>query len=108
MNFKCPCLTTAIQRNYHFLKKKINISLNASGTLADNVNIQYLHNIICREALHQFDIFCVQVVNMNMAYFNQVILCFGTYFPTVNALSKKNRDAPQNEEDTYVKIKKIH
>ena len=60
-----------------FFVQNYNMALNGSGILATNVKLQYLRNLLCREAIFHFDTFCVQVVSMTMAHFNQVILGLG-------------------------------
>ena len=66
-----------------------NMVLNAPGMLAANAKLQYLRNLLFREALLHFDIFCVQFGNTIMAHLNQVILGSGMYFFPVKSLSKK-------------------
>ena len=68
--------------------RNFKIVLDTSGTLAENVKLQYLHTLICVEALRQFDNLCAQVVSITIVHLNQVILGLGTYFFPVNALSK--------------------
>ena len=60
-----------------FFVQNFNMVLNASRMLATNVKLQYLCNILCREALLHFYTLCVQVVSMTMAHLNQVILGLG-------------------------------
>ena len=54
-----------------------NITLGASGVLADNVKLQYLSTILLVKALLKFETLCVQVISMTMTYLNQVMLVLG-------------------------------
>ena len=71
--------------------QNLKITLKASGTLAANEKLHYLRNILCGEALPQFDKFCVKVESKTMVYFNRFILGLGAYIFPVNVLSKKKR-----------------
>ena len=51
--------------------------LEASRILIDNTNIQYLRTILRGEALHQFDILCVQVGSTKMSHLNWLVLDLG-------------------------------
>ena len=65
--------------------------LKASGTLAAGANIQSLRMLLCGEALHKLDILSVAVVSTTADYLKSIILGLGTYFFSVNALSKQKR-----------------
>ena len=65
----------------HILK----MVLDASRTLADNVNLQFLNTIICGEVLQQVHHLCDKVGSTTMAHIKRVILGLGTYFSPLNA-----------------------
>ena len=67
------------------------IKLKALGTLADSANIQYLHMLLCGEVLRQLDTFSVELGSTTTTYLNQITLGLGTYFPTIDTLSKQKR-----------------
>ena len=67
------------------------IKLKALGTLADIANIQYLHMLLCGEVLRQLDTFSVEFGSTTTTYLNQITLGLGTYFPTIDTLSKQKR-----------------
>ena len=56
-----------------------------------NAKLQYINSLLCIEDPCQFDSLCDQVRSTTLAHLNQFILCLGTYFTPVNALSKKKR-----------------
>ena len=64
--------------------------LYESGTIIANEDLPYLCTLLCGESICQFDNLCAWFGSMTMAHFNQVILSLGSYFPPLNALSKKN------------------
>ena len=70
--------------------RKFKMTLKSSVTISANAKLQCLHNLLCGYSLSQFDNFCAQLFTTTMAHLNRVILGLGTYFPPVNALSKKN------------------
>ena len=67
------------------------MTLEASGMLAANKNIQYLHILVRGEVLHQFDTLSSEVGFTNSENLKNIILGLGTYFFPVNALSKQKR-----------------
>ena len=66
--FKMYLFDNSKPEGFLFFVQNFNMALNASGILADNVNLQYLCNLLCREAPLHFDTFCVQVVSTTMAH----------------------------------------
>ena len=70
--------------------RNFKMMLEASGTLASNMKLQYIRKILRGDALCQFDTLCDQVVSMTMAHLIQVILGLCTYFFPVNVSYKKN------------------
>ena len=65
-----------------------NMTLEASRTLVASVNIQYLHVMVCGEALYQFDTLYAKVGSTTLEILTEIILGLGTYFTPVNSLSK--------------------
>ena len=65
------------------------MTLESSVTLAATVDILYLHMMVHGEALHQFDMLSAEVGSTTSQNSKNIILGLGTYFPPVNALSKR-------------------
>ena len=73
------------------LVQNFKMTLKALEMLADITKIQYLCTILRGKAPHQFDNFCAHVGSIITTRLKHIILGLGTYFPPVNALSKKKR-----------------
>ena len=67
------------------------MTLEASGTLAADVKIQYLCTLVRGEALRQLDTLSVEVRSTNSENLKYIILGLGTYLFPVNVLSKQKR-----------------
>ena len=80
MKFKRPCLAYGKPEEFLFFVRNFNMTLNASGTLAANAELRYLHHLLHGEALRQFDNLCDQLGSMTVAHFSQIILGLGKYF----------------------------
>ena len=59
------------------------------------------------KALCQFDTLSDEVGSTTLEHLKSIILGLGTYFPPVNALLKKSRGAPRNEEYMRFKIRTL-
>ena len=70
--------------------RNFNMTLEVSGTLLDGAKIQYLHTVVCREALLQLDTFSAEAGSTNPEYLMSIIICLDTYFPPVNVCLKKS------------------
>ena len=65
--------------------RNFKMMLYASGTLAENANIQYLRTVLFGEALRQFETLCAKFVSTTMENLNISILGLGTYLFPVHA-----------------------
>ena len=57
--FKKTLFDNGYPEEFLLFVKKSKMTLKESGTLTDNLNIQYVRNLLCGEALHQFDTLCI-------------------------------------------------
>ena len=64
------------------------MTLEASGMLADNANIQYIRTLLCGKALRHLDMMSVEVGSTTTTHLNLIILVLYTYFFPINMLSK--------------------
>ena len=69
--------------------RNFQMTLEASGTFAACVKIQYLHTLLNGKALRQLDILFVEARSMTIEHLNRIILSLVTHFLPVNALSRK-------------------
>ena len=75
--------------------RTFDVTLEASGTLADGVNMQYLHTLV-REVFCQFDTLSDEVVITTSENLQSIILGLSTYLFLFMHLQKKSRDTPRN------------
>ena len=69
--------------------RNFNTILEASVTIKDSANIQYLRALVRGEVLRQFDGFSDEVENTSPETLSSIILGLGAYFFPVNDLSKQ-------------------
>ena len=67
------------------------MTLAAAGTLEAGAEYQYLHTIVCREALRQFDLLSADVEITKTLNVDYIIRGLAQYFSPVNSLSKQKR-----------------
>ena len=63
-----------------------NMTLEASGTLKSDANIQYLCILVRREELYKFDTLCDKVGSATPENLTSIFVGLGAYFFPVNAL----------------------
>ena len=66
------------------------MTLEASGALADITKIQYFHTLLCGKELNQLDPLSIEVGSTTTTYLNHIILVLGTYPFHIDVLSKQN------------------
>ena len=88
-------------------KKFLLFVLEDLTMLTANTKIQYLHTLLCGEAIRHFGTLCDQVGSTPIAHLNRFILGIGTYFPPVNELSKQKRSMHRVTRN-MLKLKVIH
>ena len=78
--FKMKLFDNINPEEFLLIVQNFKMTIEVSGTLIANSNIQYLRDIFCGEEPRQFDTSCVQVVITTTAHLNKVILGLGAYF----------------------------
>ena len=68
--------------------RNLQMTLEASVTLASGVKIQYLRTMVRGEVLCKLDTFSVEVRIITTDHLNLIVLVFGTYLFTVDDLPK--------------------
>ena len=68
--------------------RKSNMTLASSGTLEADAKFQYLRNLVCREALHQFESLSVDVESTETLNVDYIIRGLAQYFYPANSMSK--------------------
>ena len=63
-----------ISKGVSFVPTNFNMQLKASGTLTDNVRLQYLHNLLCGKVLHKLYTLCLKIGSTTATHLNQVVL----------------------------------
>ena len=71
--------------------RNFNMNLEASGTLKADAKIQCLRTLVRVEVLRQFDVLSAEVESASLETLTTIILRLGTYYFSVNALSKQKR-----------------
>ena len=87
--FKMTLFDTGKCERFLLLIRNFIMTLEASGLFGDGTNIQYLDTMLHGEVLRQFEMFSAEVGSATPESLTFIILGLGTYFLTVNALSKK-------------------
>ena len=57
------------------------MTIEALGTLIENVKLQYLRILLLGEVLHELETLCGQNGNTTMMNLNHVLLGLGMYYP---------------------------
>ena len=98
MNLKSYCLIKIYLEEVFLFIQNSQMTLKESGTLVVVASkIQYICSLVCGKALRQIDTLYIEVGSTTLNNLKLIILGLGTYFSPVDKLSKKARDAPQND-----------
>ena len=90
-DFKTTLFLNGDPEEFLLFLQNFQMTLKASGTLADGANIPYLCTVVRGEALRRLDTFYVEVGSTTTDNLNLISLVLGTYCFPVNGMSKQNR-----------------
>ena len=85
-DFKMSLFGSGNPEEFLLFVHNFNMTLAASGTLEAGVKYQYLHTIVCGEALRQLDLLSADLEGTQTLNVDYIIKGLAQYFPSVNLL----------------------
>ena len=75
--FKIALVDNGEPEEFLLFQQNYKMMLGASGTLTSGATKQYIHTLLHRKALYDFENLCVQIGNTTTMHLNQILLDLG-------------------------------